>query len=131
MSDVFSPVDNFAIQLYIEKIDANTGATAPATAGSYTGFLSINGGTAALAADPSLSVAGIYIGGANAPFTGKPGPGIIGCWQFFIPGTALTIALCQSLFKDGQKVFFVVTDYTGVRAQQIQIYRDALTMVPA
>lgn len=126
----FSPGNTLPKQVYFAKLDPSTGVTSAVTSGSFTGFVSLTKGSAASAADSSLSVAGVYIGGATA-YTNTPGPGIAGSWQFLIPGTALTSVLCNSLFTNGTQYFFIVSDGTSIRAVQPIIFQDSAFMVPA
>lgn len=130
MSQTFSPGNTFARYVYLSQINAVTGVITPVTSGSFTGFLSLTGGSTATAASGTLSVAGVYIGGATA-YVSRPGPGIAGSWQFIITGAALTPTLCASLFRDGAQYWFIVTDGTAVRAAQTEIFRDTTFMVNA
>lgn len=130
MSVLFSPGDTLVRQVYFPQVDPVTGVTSPVTSGSFTGFLALDAGSTVTAADPSLSVSGVYIGGA-AVFAGTPGPGIAGCWQFMILGSALTPTLCATLFRDGNPYYFIVTQSGAIRAVQRAIFRDTLFMLNA
>lgn len=135
MSVVFSPADNQVWQVYLTQVDPDTGVTSPAISGGFQGFIALLPGSTGAAADPSLSVAGVYIGGAGAisfaDNDSQPGPGVAGSWQFLILGSALTPALCATLFRDGNPYYFIVTQSGAVRAVQRIIFRDSLFMLSA
>lgn len=104
---VLSPLNDFVIRAFIERVDPVTGVVSPLVSGSLTGFLATSADPTATTADPTWSVAGVYIGGAN----NFPD----GTWQFEIDGTVLTVAACNAAFLTLQKAYFIVVKTGSIR----------------
>lgn len=86
-----SPLNDLVFTLLIEDVNTGTGVITPVTTGTVTGFLATDNAPTATTADPSLSISGVYIGGANGFAAGT--------WLFNFDATILTAALLNTLFN--------------------------------
>jgi hypothetical protein len=96
------PRNDFIRTLLLETVDPSSGAVTPVDAGTVTGFLATSNAPAATAADASLEVSGVYVGGANGYEDGT--------WLFEIDATALTPTLLATLFTTATPYFIVKMD---------------------
>lgn len=96
------PLNDFLRTLLLETVHPTTGVTTPVTTGTVTGFLATSNSPTATAADASLSVSGVYIGGANDFDAGT--------WLFEIDAANLTAALLATHFTTATPYFIVKMD---------------------
>lgn len=112
-----SPLNDFTRTVLLEDVDAVTGVITPVTTGTVTGFLATSNSPTAVAADPALSVSGVYIGGANGYEDGT--------WLLEIDAAALTPTLLDSLFASVTP-YFIVSRANAVRRYEKLKYTPAL-----
>ena len=98
-----SPANDYVEYILLEDTDPETGVVGPVTSGTITGFLSTSNSSTATAIDPSLSVTGVYVGGANNYDAGT--------WMFIIDATVITAALIGGKGT----IFFIVQKPGAVR----------------
>ena len=101
-----SPGNDYEDFILLEETDATTGVVGPVTSGTITGFLSKSNSSTATAIDPTLSVSGVYVGGANGYDAGT--------WMFIIDATAIT----SDLIGTSGTIFFIVQ-----KAGAVRVYR--------
>lgn len=102
MANPLYPSNDFVRTLLLETVHAVTGVTTPVTTGTVTGFLATSSSPTATAADPSLEVSGVYVGGANGYDAGT--------WLFEIDADDLTPTLLATLFATATPHFIVKMD---------------------
>lgn len=116
-----SPLNDFLRQVLLEIVDPTTGVVTAVTTGTVTGFLATSKLPTATAYDPTWSVSGVYIGGANG-FTA-------GTWQFEIDAAVLTTALCDAAFTTGTP-YFIVSRVNAVRVyEQLRYLQSAPAVI--
>lgn len=96
-----SPLNDFDRTVLIEEVNSS-GVVVPVTdtsGGAIVGFLATSKDPTASAADPTLSVNGVYIGGANGYDAGT--------WLFQIDASVLTPSLLDSKFGSVTPYFLV------------------------
>lgn len=107
-----SPDNDLDLTIKLEDINTTTGTRTAITSGAATGFLSTSPDADAAAADASLSVAGVHVGG-NPKYTGGANYES-GTWLFHFDASALTAALLSEKFAKAP-VYFIVTRTNAVR----------------
>jgi hypothetical protein len=112
-----SPLNDFNRTVLLEVVDGVTGVITPVTTGTVTGFLATSNLPTAGSADASLSVSGVYIGGANGYEAGT--------WLFAIDAAVLTPALLDTHFASATP-YFIVGRVSGVRRYEKLAYKPAL-----
>lgn len=110
-----SPLNDLDITILLEDINTTTGTRTAITSGTVTGFISTSPNPDATAADATLSVSGVHVGG-NDQYTGGPDYDS-GTWLFHLDASALTIALLDSLFNGTTTPtpYFIVSKSNAVR----------------
>ena len=101
-----SPGNDYEDFILLEETDATTGVVGPVTSGTVTGFLAATNSSTATAIDESLSVTGVYVGGANGYDAGT--------WMFVIDATVITAALIGGKGT----IYFIVQ-----KAGAVRVYR--------
>lgn len=108
-----SPLNDFDRTIQLEQIDSVTGTRTPLTTGDVTAFLATSPAPDAAAADGTLSVAAVHVGGnpkvAAGGETYKPGT-----WLVHIDASALTVLLCTAQFANATP-YLIVSVAGGVR----------------
>lgn len=104
-----SPLNDLDRTIELEEINPTTGVRTPMTTGTVTAFLATSPAPDATAADPTLSVSAVHVGGnpkARGEVNYKPGT-----WLVHIDGTALTVALLAAQF--GSATPYLIVSVTG------------------
>ena len=130
--NTLSPGNALAVYVYLSKIDPTTGVVSAQTTGTLTGFLSNNPSSTAVTI-PTLSVLGVYIGGATA-FTDAPGPGIEGSWMFLFPASIITASICTTYFEPPTRAnapYFYCMEADVIRVTYRLVYVQNRLLEPA
>jgi len=110
---VLAPLNDLDITIVLEDINTSTGTRTPITTGTVTGFLATSSAPDATAADATLSVSGVYVGG-QTKVSGKSGNYDAGTWLFHLDASALTISLLDTNFLTATP-YFIVSKSNAVR----------------
>lgn len=110
-----SPLNDFAVQVYIEALNPTTGVIGPLIGGSVQAFLATTNDPAVASALPAWVVSGVYIGGAN----NYPD----GTWQFEWDGSILTITDCDTAFLALLKGYVIIQRAGSIRRALSFLYK--------
>ena len=104
-----NPLNDLNLKVHLDEIDA-TGALVPVTSGTVTAFLATSKDSTAVAADPSLSVAAVYLSAGD--------------WLVTFDAAILTSALLAAKFASATP-YCVVAAPGRVRVYIPLVYGDA------